>query len=145
MREIKFRALSYCKGKYVYGFYAQIPSDGGLGSFIFDGKEWVEVRRETLGQFTGLLDKNGKEGYDEDIAKIKGSEDYYLISFWYGKWVLVHPPTCGSEITGECQTDDLFAFKPEEIEIVGNRLENPEILDKQLEKIYEDERFMEGE
>lgn len=80
-------------------------------------------------QFTGLKDKNGEEIYDGDVIQWDCWDEPILVSFWYGKFVVVYAPTCRSEIEGECQTDDLCTFEKREIEIIGNMYENPELLE----------------
>ena len=84
----------------------------------------VKARR----QFTGLLDKNSKEIYKQDWIKWSKAEDVMLVDFWYGKWVLVHRPTCRAEQEGEPLHDNLYDFDPSELEIIGNIYENPELL-----------------
>ncbi|MCK5219616.1 hypothetical protein KAR10_08840 [bacterium] len=78
--------------------------------------------------FTGLKDKNGKEVWERDIAKGEDGK-IYLVDFRYGGWVCVHAPTCGTEREGECLWDDLYsAIKAYNLVIIGNELENPELL-----------------
>jgi len=76
MREIKFRGKvhpefneNFFKEQFVYG--SLILSNDELFSVIINENFQAEVFTETVGQFTGIHDKTGKEVYEGDIVKYK--------------------------------------------------------------------------
>ena len=105
MREIKFRALSMCKGKrWVYGdlrHYARNPHTEKWT--IHDSATGLEtdIDETTIGQFTGMYDKNGKEIYEGDIVEVYDFTSVYANKY-QGVVKMIHCTwmfnPCGSKL-----------------------------------------------
>ena len=93
---------------------------------------WIKVLPETLCQFTGIVDKNGKRIWENDIISIntydymEPQEDFFGRVVYLEKWAcwcIQQPeeekfiPLC--ECEGSCQTDRF---------VEGNIFDNPELL-----------------
>lgn len=132
-RIIKFRAWDEDRKKMIYDFnskYQLLQTEEGqfFCGNTMDNGDWQEPK---LIQYTGYKDVKGKEIYEGDFDK-RG-----LITFRNGSFVLVHNPTCGSEINGgsECKWDYLDSIiKTCDIEVIGNIYKNPELQYELLEK-----------
>ncbi len=84
MRTIKFRGKRVDNQEWAYGYYYCdnighfIASDDGCLSVVY---------KETIGQFTGLLDKNGKEIYEGDLLGHKFYIKPVAVSFKDGCFI----------------------------------------------------------
>ena len=95
----------------------------------FNGYRNYEVKAKTVGQFTGLKDKNGKEIYEGDILRgvsnnefSKGNISNYELVWGIDKW----------HIKGTFfSLQELFNYCNNNIEITGNIHQNPELLKNQ--------------
>lgn len=148
MREILFRGQTRRKGQKVWMDGSPVDSNWvegygvcmGKGDFsvIYAGDhvEKFPVYTDTVGQFTGLTDKNGKRVFEGDILKFTDENADYE---WIGKVVFGNPNAeynWGFQlvyISGtKPNTDILLWFDMEETgaysEVIGNIHDNPELL-----------------
>ena len=125
MREIKFRAKikKPYVDKWVYGYLVSecyISEKNELG--------YTPVRKETVGQYTGLHDKNGKEIYEGDIVFIKGDTELLDIkgkveySNIFAQFIITNTRDIISE------AEPLGDY--EDIEVIGNVFDNKELLNE---------------
>lgn len=122
-RVIKFRAWSKTQNKMDYEPWFDEYSGGGAPVNAFDHHKDLEFM-----QFTGLLDKNGKEIYEGDILKNRPNGNKYNGGIGIVEYVTNNP--VGHPINGYWAAlyDEAWTIYPKECEIVGNIYENPNLL-----------------
>lgn len=121
LERYKFRGQRIDNGKWVvgslvirHGTYYILCS--GIDLVKYDDE--YEVFPESVGQYTGLKDKNRKEIWEGDIVS----------NNWGGIGVIVLCNGCWSIKWDEDEFDFLFAELEDHIEVIGNVIDNKELL-----------------
>lgn len=131
-REIKFRAMSVvnCKhqgikvGDWIYGSYIESGCDAPC--IIFGDGEQCEIDRKTLGQYTGLKDRNGVEVFEGDLAMVRECRVCEVIFHQEaGCWDLKLVNVVSSLPVGAVSP---ASWKYHAL-VIGNIHENPELLE----------------
>ena len=141
MREILFRGKWTVNGEWIEGAYS--PFNGNFFGereekphiiIISDDEDidglWCEVLPETVGQYTGLTDKNGKRIFEGDICRFKRFNDIYIGKIVFNvktaSFVMWYQSIVGAY--GEKATHKMLLSVCDGIEVIGNIHDNPELL-----------------
>lgn len=126
MRKIKFRGKNRWNGVWYYGslFVKELY---GCPLIFSTTIECSEVDPETIGQFSGLYDCNGKEIYEGDILKWEKDGLMYVVKFWDGMFY-ASVKECNDGILGGFPLHALTKHDYRKCEIIGNIHDNPELL-----------------
>ena len=139
MREILFRGKMIDTGAWVEGAFCMKDCDDPFGELldrpsIIKYEEphsgyWFRVDPETVGQFTGLKDKNGKKIFEGDIISDGGMDGIPRIVRWYETLAQFECPLVRKHWAYEYNDVPLWSMQSKKTEVIGNIHDNPELLE----------------
>ena len=140
MREILFRGKRINNGEWAEGFFAEkkdplLESDVRNAFILAQARRdffanWFPVDPSTVGQYTGLRDKNGKRIFEGDMVSTDIERPYLIVEFRDGCFMF----NCNDG--GEDYYDIMLPIlkDPQSVykygEVIGNIHDNPELLEE---------------
>lgn len=134
IREVIFRGKRTDNGKWVKG-YLYITHIGSHEIGSYDAEINIErltfdVIPETVGQYTGLTDKNGTKIFEGDICRFKRFNDVHVGEIVFNvttaSFIMWYQSIVGAY--GEKATHQMLLSVCDDIEVIGNIHDNPELL-----------------
>lgn len=133
MREILFRGKRIDNGEWIEGYYCNYETTcvgGGVDKhhrivpYFASSLYGFKIDPSTVGQYTGLTDKNGKKIFEGDIVKalLSGKPSYGVVE--YGKTGI-----CAYCAMSHCEKSNYVLTCSDDFEVIGNIHDNPELME----------------
>ena len=130
MRTIKFRGKRLDNKDWVYGYLVPVVNHGKTQMHIVTeirggSIQGSAVDHETIGQYTGMPDKNGNEVYEGDIVRYRTTDERYTRNPNFRTLIIHYEESSACFQAGEIYWDTLRSAK---VEVVGNSCDNPIVI-----------------
>lgn len=134
MREILFRGKRVDGGEWVYGaYYGLCRITNKAGGFEYehlmrqsDNEPLYMVDPETVGQFTGMYDRNGKKIFEGDIIAFRSSESIYEVAYDITDAKFIILLRNGKDSFLRFYNISAYYFS-----VIANKWDNPELLEEE--------------
>lgn len=135
-REIEFRGYNQKNGKWLYGYYLV---NRGKHCIVQDGiqppsatPEDFEVEPESIGQYTGMKDRDGKKIYEGDILRVSDRDEHQkvvVVEHGHYGWMFYNTRTVVFQWARSHTYNAVkkFWFTFGTGEVIGNIHDNPEL------------------
>lgn len=134
MREILFRGKRVDNGEWVYGaYYGLCRMTNKAGDFEYahlirqsNDEPLYRVDPETVGQFTGMYDRNGKKIFEGDIIAFRSSESIYEVAYDITDSKFIILLRNGKDSFLRFYNISAYYFS-----VIANKWDNPELLEEE--------------
>ena len=124
MREILFRGKRY-NGKWIYDSEIYIRDGDGIW-LSDDDLNVVRVQEDTVGQYTGMKDKNGEKIFEGDIVKYSTTCEIFTVA-WHGSFAEFVISELQKPNKATRGSKNMYLVN-RYCEVIGNKFDNPELL-----------------
>lgn len=146
MTEILFRGKRVDNGEWIEGSFVKYTDYDGDKVYLIYASNGNpnDIIPETVGQYTGLIDKNGKKIFEGDILQgyqypylSEGHFNYYAEVIYFencpafGLYTFKNPNLDIVNGISSGNTDFMESWESEDWEIIGNIHDNPELLENE--------------
>ena len=125
MREILFRGKRY-NGEWIYDSETYIRDGDGIW-LSDDDLNVVQVQEDTVGQYTGMKDKNGENIFEGDIVKYSTTCEIFTVA-WHGSFAEFVISELQKPNKATRGSKNMYLVN-RYCEVIGNIYDNPELLE----------------